>query len=195
MVRIGLLGLFFAAGPLSATSPAQTNGSVELSRGLEKQAFALINDYRAGQGLSPLVWNGDIAEMARRHSRDMATGAIDFGHEGFGERMRQLRELFIGMRGGGENIFESDDDRGIAQAAVATWLKSPPHLHNIRGDFNYSGLGLWRNPNGAYYFTQIFVKATPAEGSNAAESNNFRFSHPELVEGSVLLSLLRERPN
>jgi hypothetical protein len=34
-----------------------------------------------------------------------------------------------------------------------------PALHNIRGDFQYSGLGLWRRADGAYFFTQIFVRA------------------------------------
>jgi uncharacterized protein YkwD len=162
MVR--LLGLFFLTAFLlpASLAPAQTSATVELSPDLERQTFDLINAYRTAQDLPPLAWNGGIAEMARRHSRDMATGAVDFGHGGVDDRMRELRGLFAGMRGGGENVFESDDPHEIARAAVATWLKSPPHLHNIRGDFNYSGLGLWRSKDGTYYFTQIFVKVPPA---------------------------------
>ena len=154
------LGLLF----LSGHSPAQASvtdeaGGSELSRHLERQTFDLINAYRLREGFPRLAWNHAIAEMARHHSHDMATGEVDFGHEGFGDRMKALRGMFVAMRAGGENVFESDDTKEVAQFAVSNWLKSPPHLHNIRGDFNYSGLGLWRNKNGVYFFTQIFVKA------------------------------------
>ena len=55
-------------------------------------------------------------------------------------------------------MFYTDAVPGVARAAVQAWLHSPPHLHNIRGDFQYSGLGLWRRSDGAYFFTQVFVK-------------------------------------
>ncbi len=154
--------LVFAANPLSAdlsnSSDSAGGEGGELSRHLEHQTFDLINAYRADQGLPPLVWSREMAELARQHSRDMATGEVGFSHDGFGDRMARLRSLFPGMHGGGENVFESDDTGSIAQFAVANWLKSPPHLHNIRGDYNYSGLGLWRSRTGTYYFTQIFIK-------------------------------------
>jgi len=149
--------LFFPAPVLPAAG--QTEGSVELSRDLEHQTFDLINAYRTAHDLPALTWSHEIAELARRHSRDMATGEVDFGHDGFRDRMDALKGLFPALRGGGENVFESDDRDGIARFAVANWLQSPPHLHNIRGDYNYSGLGLWRSKTGAYYFTQIFIKA------------------------------------
>jgi len=52
---------------------------------------------------------------------------------------------------------------------VALWLRSPHHLENIRGDYNYSGLGVWQDKNGVIYFTQIFVKigAPPEETETA----------------------------
>jgi uncharacterized protein YkwD len=120
----------------------------------------LINQYRTGNGLPPLVWNVAVADMARRHSRDMATGEVAFGHGGFKDRMATLRGMFSGMTSGGENVFYTDAVPDVAQLAVQSWLHSPPHLHNIRGDFQYSGLGLWRRADGAYFFTQIFVRAS-----------------------------------
>ncbi len=130
----------------------------ELPRSLEHETFDLINRYRAQEGLSRLAWDSAIADIARVHSRDMATGAVGFGHGGFNGRMDTLRGMFAGMRGGGENVFYTDARPGVAAAAVAAWLHSPPHLHNIRGDFQLSGLGLWKRSDGAYFFTQIFVK-------------------------------------
>jgi uncharacterized protein YkwD len=153
--------VFFAAVgvnlvPAVADEPGNAH---ELSRDLEHQTFDLINQYRTDENLPPLVWNPAIADMARKHSRDMATGEVAFGHGGFGDRMATLRGMFAGMRGGGENVFYTDAVPNVARLAVQSWLHSPPHLHNIRGDFQYSGLGLWRRSDGAYFFTQIFVKA------------------------------------
>ncbi len=149
-----VLGLDFAA----TTLRAQDADATEVSRSLEHETFDLINAYRVREGMSKLVWDPVIAKMARLHSRDMATGAVGFGHGGFERRMETLHGMYANMRGGGENVFYTDVRPGVAAAAVNAWLHSPPHLHNIRGDYQLSGLGLWRRSDGAYFFTQIFVK-------------------------------------
>src|SRR5262249_32334632 len=38
----------------------------------EREAFALINKKRADAFLEPLIWNDELAELARQHSDDMA---------------------------------------------------------------------------------------------------------------------------
>jgi uncharacterized protein YkwD len=150
---------FLLLAPISvAADDEDAGGTKELSRSLEHETFDLINDYRLREGFPKLVWNSAIANIARLHSRDMATDVVDFGHEGFQDRMNQLRGFFADMRGGGENVFYTDATPGVAQLAVQSWLHSAPHLHNIRGDYQYSGLGLWRRANGSYFFTQIFVQ-------------------------------------
>jgi len=142
-----------------STAVAKTDAHLPL----EKETFALINQYRIDKGLSELKWDTAITEVARAHSRDMATGEVDFGHDGFGDRIRLLKKTLVGFRGAGENVFMTDDPREIAHAAVAVWLKSPPHLHNIRGDYNYSGMGIWVNDQGVIYFTQIFILLQPPD--------------------------------
>ena len=147
--------------PAVADQPVATT---ELSRTLEHETFDLVNGYRLAHGLPAFAWSASIADMARGHSRDMATGAVVFGHGGFSDRMHELRGLFVGMRGGAENVFESDDRKPNG----FRWLCKdgctvPPHLENIRGDYQYSGLGLWRSADGSYYFTQIFVRIEPSE--------------------------------
>ncbi len=170
---LAVLGLVFATAPVGARADDDTAATgvaaVELPKNLERETFDLINAYRTSHDLPALTWCHEIAELARQHSRAMGMGEVDFGHDGFRDRMDRLKEIFPGMNGGGENVFESDDREGLAQFAVDTWLKSPPHLHNIRGDFTYSGLGLWRSKTGAYYFTQIFIKT----GSQSQERPNF----------------------
>jgi uncharacterized protein YkwD len=164
-VRWAFLLFLVAAFPAVAQDSASTgepaSAAVELPRTLEHATFDLINQYREGEGLPRLRWDAGIADIARLHSRDMATGEVAFGHGGFRDRMSELRGMFAGMRGGGENVFYTDAVPGVARAAVQAWLHSPPHLHNIRGDYQLSGLGLWRRSDGAYFFTQIFVKVVP----------------------------------
>jgi uncharacterized protein YkwD len=146
----------------SAKAPADDRGA------LEKETFSLVNQYRKNSKLPPLLWDDGIAGVARGHSRDMAAGKVDFGHDGFGERVGRLKTMMTGLRGAGENVLKTDDPDLVAQRAVDVWLASPHHLVNIRGDYNYSGLGIWRDDQGVIYFTQIFIKIVPPQ--KAAQS-------------------------
>jgi uncharacterized protein YkwD len=128
---------------------------------LEKATFALINAARKEDDLPPLAWDADVARLARQHSRDMASGAVDFGHGGFHQRVDELKKLAPDYRGAGENVFMSSRPFGVAEQAVASWLHSPGHAANIRGDYNRSGIGVARASNGFIYFTQVFVKVVP----------------------------------
>ena len=91
----------------------------------------------------------------------MARGDVDFGHEGFSDRMAHLRRELPGLTGCGENVLMTSDPREVAKSAVTLWLHSPPHRKNIRGDYNYSGIGIWESAQGVIYFTQIFVRLQP----------------------------------
>jgi len=140
---------------------AQAQDGADFRSSLEKQTFFLVNQYRKSNELPPLAWDDTIAKVARDHSKDMATGEVDFGHGGFGDRVSQLKTVKTGFRGAGENVLMTSDPDDAARKAVALWLRSPHHLENIRGDFNYSGLGVWRDKDGVIYFTQIFMKFAP----------------------------------
>jgi uncharacterized protein YkwD len=170
------LGFFLAA--VAVGLPAQVPETIpapaeaDLHLGVEQETFLLINQYREAHDFPALKWDDSIAKVARAHSRDMATGEVDFGHDGFRERINHLRNVMTGFAGAGENVFMSDNSEGVAKSAVAMWLQSPHHLENIRGDYNYSGLGVWQDKNGAIYFTQIFMKFSPkTEEAQAAPSS------------------------
>ena len=36
----------------------------------------------------------------------MATGDVDFGHDGFGKRVKQLKTVMVGVNGAGENVLK-----------------------------------------------------------------------------------------
>ena len=145
----------------SSSLRADVGTNPEFCKNLEQQTFALINQYRAANKLPLLKWSDAVTLVARGHSKDMATGEVDFGHEGFSKRVSQLKAQMPGLKGAGENVLKTDDPNEVAHRAVDVWLHSPHHLENIRGDFNYSGLGVWRDDSGVIYFTQFFVKLVP----------------------------------
>ena len=150
----------------------QTRGEKQMA--LEHQVFALINEYRHDHELPALTWNDAIAGAARGHSRDMAEGRVDFGHDGFSDRVGHLRDALGRVAGAGENVLLTDDPRDLARSAVTQWLQSPPHLHNIRGNFSYSGIGVWESADGTIYFTQIFLRLAPAP----TQTDNARLERP-----------------
>jgi len=147
---------------------AQTQDTVSLQspvyrQALERETFDLVNAYRKANGLPGLQWDDTIAKVSRGHSKDMADDDVDFGHDGFSDRVDQLKKAVAGLsfEGAGEKVLRTNDPREVARVAVSLWLKSPHHLKNIRGDFNYSGMGVWVDDKGMIYFTQVFLKLEP----------------------------------
>ena len=121
-----------------------------------KEATRLTNDFRRQQGVTPdVVWNPAMAEIGWKHSKNMAEGKVPFGHDGFPDRVREMR-----MRGAGENVFMCEGRAGavVAQSAVEGWINSPGHRKNMLGRaWTLSGIGVFRTGRGGYYLTQLFA--------------------------------------
>lgn len=113
-----------------------------------------VNQYRKNKGLPPMRLLGLAASEATRHSSNMASKRIAFGHAGFNQRAIAIANELKGTSSTGENIaFGKMTWRQVIDA----WLKSPDHKANIEGDFNYTGVGVARDSRGVVYYTQIFV--------------------------------------
>ena len=117
--------------------------------------LALVNDYRRSKKLPPLQTNAAIEYQARRHSMDMGTHRIPFGHQGFSFRMKYVMEKVPGVTQVGENVAYGNLS---ARAVVSGWIKSPEHRTNMEGNFKYTGIGVTRNMQNQLYFTQIFAR-------------------------------------
>jgi uncharacterized protein YkwD len=183
LLAVLLISVFSVAEAQQTTAVVAENSGPDFRKEVEKETFLLVNDYRTKNDLPPLAWSDDMAKIARSHSKDMATGDVDFGHDGFSDRVGQMKDLMPGFRGAGENVLMSDQLDDIAHTAVALWLKSPHHLKNIRGDYNYSGIGVWQDKNGVIYFTQIFLKAVPPVQETQTQSPT-----PEMTTLGLLAS-------
>ncbi|MGE5606897.1 MAG: CAP domain-containing protein [Bacteroidota bacterium] len=132
---------------------------------LELSVFEQINQYRAKQGLTPLVIDIQIVTQARNHSQNMAEGTVPFSHEGLEERAAATG---IKIESVSENVAYYQEVPDVATRVVNGWLQSEAHHKNIVGDFNLTGIGIIQNTSGRYYFTQIFIRSS--------ESNWFSFS-------------------
>jgi uncharacterized protein YkwD len=126
---------------------------------LEKTALQLINEQRAQQGLSALVWNDKLARVARLHSENMAHYKF-FNHRGLDGLMVNERadNLGIEWQAIGENIAYNrgyDDPVGFT---VKRWMDSPSHKENILDKrWKETGIGVIVTPDGTYYLTQVFL--------------------------------------
>ena len=108
----------------------------------------LVNAERTSRGLKPLKRDGDLAQAARGHSRDM-TKRNYFDHtspggETVGDR---VRDAGYGKPGDGwrvgENLGWGTGQRAAPNALVDEWLSSAPHKKNmLNGAFHEVGVGV-----------------------------------------------------
>ena len=90
------------------------------------------------------------------HSQSMAQGQVEFSHQGFDQRAKVLSNK-ISYRRLAENVAYNQGYQDPAQKAVAGWIESEGHRQNMIGDYNLTGIGVAKNQQGEYYFTQIFI--------------------------------------
>jgi len=119
-----------------------------------KEALRLTNEFRAEQGLQPLLWSQPMADVGLVHSRDMGDGRVPFSHQGFHERVKQFPHRSVSAA---ENVAMSHGLSSVAKTAVDGWIDSPGHRKNLLSKHRWCGIGVYRNASGAYYLTQLFA--------------------------------------
>ncbi|HCL83000.1 MAG TPA: CAP domain-containing protein [Chitinophagaceae bacterium] len=144
--KISLL-LIFGLGFQNSPDAARTDSLVS-------DIYKYVNEDRQAKGLALLKMNELESSLATRHSRDMASGKVKFGHDGFSTRARTIQKE-LGSREVGENVASG---QMTAREVVDGWLKSPGHKKNIEGNFTLTGIGYARDKKGDIYFTQIFSR-------------------------------------
>jgi uncharacterized protein YkwD len=115
-----------------------------------------VNEYRKSRGLPPMHLLAIAASEAARHSSNMASKKVAFGHAGFNQRAIAIANELHGTASTGENIAFG---KMTAKQVIDAWLKSATHKANIEGPFNYTGVGVAKDSQGVVYYTQIFVKS------------------------------------
>lgn len=159
--RIFIFALLF--GACTATEPAKKSEpkinptapeTSSIAPALERDVLYYINKHRESKGLTPLTFNAIVASEARKHSTNMASRRVPFGHQGMNVRMKSITAKIKTVHLVSENVA-----RGplTAQQVVNLWLKSEGHKKNIEGKYKYTGIGVARDRKSDLYFTQIFA--------------------------------------
>jgi uncharacterized protein YkwD len=159
LVVVLLLLLLFNVTSCDPNGPGDKPGSTNSIADLEARTVKLVNNYRGSMkpARSQLSVRTEIADQARGHSQNMASGKIPVSHIGVDDRFAAIRQA-IPWRVAGENVVNMDDTHpDPAQTAFGAWLNSPEHLELMQSDWTYTGVGVAKADNGWYYFTQIFV--------------------------------------
>ena len=124
------------------------------STGLDKDVLKFTNEFRRSKGLTALIENKDLDEIARKHSEDMARGRASFGHTGFNQRMDKARRSIKGMGTFAENVAYGVN---TGKAVVSLWKNSSGHRTNMLGNYRFIGIGTAQDRRGAIYYTQVFA--------------------------------------
>lgn len=129
-----------------ATKTTRWGGGVEdLAYG--KKVFDAVNAQRG----TNLIWDDKVYEQCKNHSKNMASGKVDFGHDGFTTRIKNL-----GGNGGAENVAMNYSDN--PNDAANQWMNSPGHKANIMNmSYKKSAVAAVKSESGAWYYTQIFI--------------------------------------
>ena len=165
-------------------APAALAGPTLVAESISLLAHDLVNKERGSNGLGELMYDEALAEIARKHSEDMAQNGY-FAHdnlmgESFSDRYARGGYLCANRQGmviygGAENIHQGwrfgrttysgeriinrewHNELKIAQFAVVGWMNSPGHRANIlNGVYNREGIGVAFAPDGKLFITQNF---------------------------------------
>lgn len=144
---------FFEPGELTSAEPVTVH--------YEQLFFEQINRTRIERGLRPLVWNEEVAAIAKYHSVNMATQNF-FGHKdrlGFSVAERADAHGLTKWRMIGENLAYCNGYRDPVATTVDAWLESSGHRKNMfRKKWQETGIGVAMDQRGRIYVTQVFLK-------------------------------------
>lgn len=147
--------LFFPVALLLVLFSCKKDKSPYPHEFLENQVVNEVNAYRVSIGLPELISDARIVVQARNHSKNMAKSMVPFSHDGYYERIDNLRIDFPDLKSSGENISYGYDN---AKAVVAAWLQSEGHKKNIEGNFTHTGVGIAVDKDDTYFYTHLFIR-------------------------------------
>mgnify|MGYP000294829658 CR=1 FL=1 len=145
--------IFVKSTAVPAEMPT-TTPSKENTPNLNYQLLELLNQHRQAQHLSSLQLNPHLQSLATTHAQQMAKKQTAFGHNGFEQRAKKVIEL-TKATAVAENIALGNADAALIWK---TWVESPPHLQNMQGEFDWTGIGVAKNEENQYFYCQLFAK-------------------------------------
>ena len=118
------------------------------------KVLELVNVERAKEGLSPLVMDSRLQQVATEKSKDMAISDY-FSHTSpnYGSPFDMMKEFGISYMAAGENIAMG---YRTAESVMDGWMNSPGHKANILSS-KYGKIGIGVYFGDSVYWTQMFT--------------------------------------
>jgi uncharacterized protein YkwD len=150
--------------PTPTPTPTLPGGPSEF----ELEAWRLVNQQRAANGLPPLAWASELWCAAHAHSVDMATNNC-FSHSGCLDNSspwQRITACSYQLAASGENIVAGYPSPA---SVVQTWMASSGHRANILNpSFRDLGVGYAYNQNSTYWHYWTLDLATRYGPSSSA---------------------------
>ena len=118
-----------------------------------------INNSRAAAGLAPVETYFDLTDDARAHSARM----MDRGEIYHNTNLGGVTGVWQAL---GENVGVGWDINALHDG----FMNSSGHRANILGNYNYVGIGVKQDDDGAYWVTVIFMRAEPGLNGGGEET-------------------------
>ena len=123
------------------------------TKAIEIEILELLNNHRITIGLNTLGDLSKIKATAYSHT-DYMREKQEVSHDNFYLRSNSLKNN-PGATKVGENVAYGYSS---AQSVVNAWLNSESHREIIEGDFTNFDISAEKDPNGKWYFTNMFIK-------------------------------------
>ncbi|MEO6730029.1 MAG: CAP domain-containing protein [Ferruginibacter sp.] len=144
LVTLTCLSFFFS---LVSFSPNENTSIVD-------DVLSQTNQFRKSKGLPELIIRDELNSIAQKHSKDMASGRVGFGHGGFDKRNAQVTQKMNPITSFAENVAYG---AATGKAVVDMWKNSSGHRRNMLGRYKYVGIGIAKDKKGRIFYTQIFA--------------------------------------
>ena len=120
--------------------------------GIIEDVLTYTNKFRDSKGLNELSANTILNSIAQKHSEDMASGKVRFGHDGF-EQRNSVAQKQLSIRNFAENVAFGVN---TGEEVVNMWKNSNGHRKNMLGKFTRIGIGVAKDKQGRIFYTQVF---------------------------------------
>ncbi|WP_167578551.1 CAP domain-containing protein [Jeotgalibacillus proteolyticus] len=140
-------------------TPIEQENQLEINQAVEQQIFDMTNIIRLKNGRDEVVWESEVAEIARYHSQSLYEEDLFTGENAGGTLAERLTVASLEYEEASENIAMNYTH---SFAVIHAWLNSQEHRETIlKPHFTHLGVGVYY-----LYFTQDFIKREEEENSN-----------------------------
>ncbi len=122
--------------------------------GLAEDLLAETNEFRRQSNLPELELSDELSAIAQKHSENMATARVGFGHGGFSKRSAQARKQLDDVISVAEDVAYGPTS---ASELMQLWKNSTGHRRNMLGKYKYVGIGIAKNRRGILYYTMLLA--------------------------------------